>query len=76
MRTNDIAKIQLFRITATMPWAEVETTQQHVRLTYYDGAQEDAQKTVIVLTRNEAKDIAKALNVLAENYFAQPDKEE
>ena len=40
MTTNEIAKIQLFRIAATMPWAEVETTQQHVRLTYYDGAQE------------------------------------
>ena len=25
MTTNDIAKIQLFRIAATMPWAESET---------------------------------------------------
>ena len=76
MTTNDIAKIQLFRIAATMPWAEVETTQQNVRLTYYDGAQEDAKQTVIVLTRDEAKAIAKALNVLAENYFAKPDTED
>ena len=76
MTTNEIAKIQLFRITATMPWAEVETTQQHVRLTYYDGAQADAKRTVIVLSRDEAKSIAKALNVLAENYFAEPDEEE
>ena len=72
---NDIAKIQLFRIAATMPWAEVETTHQHVRLTYYDGAKENAPKTVIVLTRDEAKDIAKALNVLAEHYFAEPEEE-
>ena len=76
MTTNDIARIQLFRIAATMPWAEVETTQQNVRMTYYDGAQEDAKQTVIILTRNEAKDIAKALNVLADNYFAKLDKED
>ena len=75
MTTNEIAKLQLFRIAATMPWAEVETTQQHVRLTYYDGAQEDAKQTVIVLTRDEAKAIAKALNVLAANYLAEPDHE-
>lgn len=73
MTTNEIAKIQLFRLTATMPWAEVETTQQHVRLTYYDGAQEGAKQTVIVLTRNEAKAIAKAINVSA---FAKPDEED
>ena len=76
MTTNEIAKIQLFRIAATMPWAEVETTQQNVRLTYYDGAQEDAIKYVIVLTRDQAKDIAKAINVLAENYFAKTDEED
>jgi hypothetical protein len=59
-----------------MPWAEVETTQQNVRLTYYDGAKEDAMQTVIVLTRDEAKSIAKAINVLAENYFAKPNDED
>lgn len=65
---NEIAKIQLFHITATMPWAEVETTQHNIRLTYYDGEQENAPKTVLVLSKNEAIDIAKALNVLADNY--------
>lgn len=65
---NEIAKIQLFRMAATMPWAEVETTQHNIRLSYYDGEQENAQKTVLVLSKNEAADIAKALKVLAENY--------
>lgn len=65
---NEIAKIQLFRIAATMPWAEVETTQHNIRLIYYDGDQENAPKIVLVLSKNEAADIAKALKVLTENY--------
>lgn len=65
---NEIAKIQLFRMAATMPWAEVETTQHNIRLTYYDGDQENAPKTVLVLSKNETTDIAKALKVLVDNY--------
>ena len=73
---NEIAKIQLFRIAATMPWAEVETTQHNIRLTYYDGEQENATKTVLVLSKNEAIDIAKALKVLADNYCYKREEED
>lgn len=65
---NEIAKIQLFRIAATLPWAEIGTTQHNIRLTYYEGDQENAPKTVLVLSKDEAVCIAKALKVLADNY--------
>lgn len=73
---NEIAKIQLFRMAATMPWAEVETTQHNIRLTHYEGAQEDAKKTVLVISRDEAIDIAKALKVLADNYCYKREEED
>ena len=65
---NELAKIQLFRIAATMPWAEVETTQHNIKLIYYEDDKENAKKTVLVFDKEEAADIAKALNVLIENY--------
>jgi len=68
---NEIAKIQLFRLAATLPYAEVETTQHNIRLTYYEGSQEDADKKVLVISPDEAKDIAKALSVLVDNYCPQ-----
>ena len=72
---NDLVKIQLFRLAATMPWAEIETTQHNIRITYYDGPKEDAPKTVLVLSADEAKDIAKALTVLADHYTPKQDGE-
>ena len=71
---NDLVKIQLFRLAATMPWAEIETTQHNIRITYYDGPKEDAPKTVLV-SADEAKDIAKALTVLADHYTPKQDGE-
>lgn len=65
---NEITKIQLMRIAATMPWAEVETTQHNIRITYYEGPEADAEKKVLVLSPTEAKSIAKALKVLVDNY--------
>lgn len=65
---NEIAKIQLFRIAATMPWAEIETTQHNIRLIYYEGSQLDAEKTVLVLGKQEAADMAKAIKILLDNY--------
>lgn len=73
---NESVKIQLFRLAATMPWAEVETTQHNIRLTYYDGPEENAPKKVLVLSRDEAKDIAKALSVIADNYCYKESEEE
>lgn len=60
-KMNEIAKIQLFRIAATLPWAEVETTQHNIRLTCYIGSQKDAEKTVLVLNKQEAANIARAI---------------
>lgn len=65
---NDKVKIQLFRDAATMPWAEVETTQHNIRMTYYEGAEENAKENILVLSKDEACAIAKTLRVLAENY--------
>lgn len=73
---NEIAKIQLFRIAATMPWAEIETTQQYIRITHYEGSQEDAKQTVLVLTKDEAEDMAKALKVLLDNYCKKDEEED
>ena len=71
---NDLAKIQLFRPGATLPWAEIETTEHNIRLTFYDGAQEDAPKKIVVLYPSEANDIAKAIKVLADNYCYQQEE--
>lgn len=73
---NEIVKIQLFRIAATLPYAEVETTQHNIRLTYYEGSQEDAEKKVLVISPDEAKDIAKTLSVIADNYCYKESGEE
>lgn len=73
---NEIAKIKLFRIAASMPWAEVETTQHNIRITYYEGDQEDAEKTILVLGKSEAADLVKALRILIDNYCAKEKEEE
>lgn len=73
---NEIAKIQLFRIAATMPWAELETTQHNIRITYYEGDQADAVKTILVLGKHEAADLAKALQILIDNYCANEEEDE
>ena len=61
-------KISLYRIGAEMPWAEVETTQHNIRITVYEGPEEDCEKTVLVLNSKAAADLAKAMNILLDNY--------
>ena len=73
---NEIAKIQLFRIAASMPWAEVETTQHNIRITYYEGDQADAHRFALVLSKDEAADLSKALKILVDNYCAKEKEEE
>lgn len=73
---NELAKIQLFRMAATMPWAEVETTQHNIRITYYEGDQADAEKTILVLGKHEATDMVKALQILIDNYCSKEKEEE
>ena len=45
-------KIGLYRIGAEMPWAEVETTQHNIRITVYEGSEEDCDKTVLVVSHD------------------------
>lgn len=61
-------KISLYRIGAEMPWAEVETTQHNIRITVYEGSEKDCEKTVLVLNSKAAADLAKAMNILLDNY--------
>ena len=61
-------KLSLFRLAAEMPWAEVETTQHNIRITVYEGPDENCEKTVLVLHPREATELAKAMNVLLDNY--------
>lgn len=61
-------KLSLYRLAAEMPWAEVETTQHNIRITVYEGPEEDCEKTVLVLHPKAAADLAKALNVILDNY--------
>lgn len=61
-------KLELYRINATMPWAEIETINDGIRLVHYDGAQEDAPNSVLVLNKKDAKALTKAINILIENY--------
>lgn len=61
-------KLSLYRLAATMPWAEVETTQHNIRITVYEGSEENCEKTVLVLHSKEADELAKAMNVLLDNY--------
>lgn len=73
---NEIAKIQLFRIGASMPWAEVETTQHNIRITYYEGDQADVHRSAMVLSNDEAADLSKALKIIVDNYCAKEKEEE
>jgi len=74
---NEFVTIQLFRLAATLPFAEVQTTEHNIRLTYYDGAQENAKKIVLVISPEEAKVIAKTLSVIVDNYcYKDTDLEE
>ncbi len=66
--SNSMEKISLYRIDATMPWAEVETTQHNIRITVYEGPEENCEKTVLVLHPKEAAELAKSMNVLLDNY--------
>jgi riboflavin synthase len=61
-------KISLYRLAATMPWAEVETTQHNIRITVYEGSEEDCEKTVLVVNPKQAAELAKAMDILLENY--------
>lgn len=61
-------KISLYRLAATMPWAEVETTQHNIRITVYEGPEEDCEKTVLVVHPKQAQELAKAMNILLQNY--------
>jgi len=73
---NELAKIQLFRPAASLPWAELETTQHNIRITHYESSEEGSSRTTIVLTPKRAKELAKALNVLIENYSYDPSNKE
>lgn len=66
--SNSMEKLSLFRLAAEMPWAEVETTQHNIRITVYEGPEENCEKTVLVLHPKEAAELAKAMNVLLDNY--------
>lgn len=69
MKTSS-EKLQLFRINANEPWAEIEATQgNHLRVTYYDGAKADAPKTVITMTKREAEELYKAIDHMVYNYM-------
>ena len=61
-------KLSLYRLAATMPWAEVETTQHNIRITVYEGSEEDCDKTVLVVNPKQAAELAKAMNILLDNY--------
>ena len=61
-------KISLYRLAAEMPWAEIETTQHNIRITVYEGPEENCEKTVLVVSPKAAKELAKAMNILLENY--------
>ena len=61
-------KISLYRIGAEMPWADIETTQNNIRVTLYEGPEEFCDKKVFVLSVKESADLAKAMNVLLDNY--------
>lgn len=61
-------KICLYRIGAEMPWAEVETTQHNIRITVYEGSEEDCDKTVLVVNPKQAAELTKAMNILLDNY--------
>ena len=65
---NELAKIQLFRIGATLPYAEVETTLHNIRVIHYEGSEENAKKTILVMSPEDAADIAKAINVIFSSY--------
>lgn len=41
IKTLSMEKISLYRIGAEMPWAEVETTQHNIRITVYEGSDEN-----------------------------------
>lgn len=51
-----------------MPWAEVEATQSNIRITLYGGPEENCEKTMLVLVPREADELAKAMNILLDNY--------
>lgn len=68
IKTLIMEKLSLYRLAATMPWAEVETTQHNIRITVYEGSEENCEKTVLVLHSKEADELAKAMNVLLDNY--------
>lgn len=65
---NELAKIQLFRLGATLPYAEVETTQHNIRVIYYEDSEENSKKTILVMSPEDAADIAKAINVIFSSY--------
>lgn len=67
-KTLNMEKLSLYRLAATMPWAEVETTQHNIRITVYEGPEENCEKTVLVLPPRGAAELAKAMGILLDNY--------
>lgn len=66
----------MFRTGATMPWLEVDyTDNNNVRLTYYNGPKEDAKKDVMVLTPHEARELKEALDAMLFYWVGEEDEE-
>lgn len=61
-------KISLYRTAAKLPWAEIETLEHNIRVTVYNGSEENCKKDVIVLAPSEASELAKTINVILDNY--------
>lgn len=64
--------LQLFRTCAELPYAQVDITDsENLRLTVWSGSEKDAAKDVIVLNRREARDVIKAMSIMADNYLPE-----
>lgn len=72
---NELAKIQIFRLGATLPYAEVETTQHNIRVIYYEDSEENSKKTILVMSPVDAANIAKAINVIFRSYAYEGESE-
>jgi hypothetical protein len=65
MKTSS-EKLQLFRTSATEPWAEIEATQgNHLRVVKYNNG----AKAAMTLTKREAEELYKAIDYMVYNYL-------